>query len=67
MSRYAKSSIWDMAASGDRDAQARLAAERARAWQDHGVVVVRPDEISNDWLRQGLINHANAAHGKRRA
>lgn len=38
---------------------------RARAWRDHGIVVVMPAELADDWLRQGITQHANKAYGRR--
>lgn len=53
-------------------AQARHAADgedllamRQAAWRQQGVVVVRPEDICDDWTRQALINEANRLYGRR--
>lgn len=38
---------------------------RRMAWQSQGVIAVRPHEIRDDWLRQALINFAEARYGRR--
>jgi len=61
-----------------RDILARLLPERASnaeeleemrraAWQSQGVIAVRPHEIRDDWLRQALINLAEARYGRRQS
>lgn len=40
---------------------------RRIAWQSQGVIAVRPHEIRDDWLRQALINLAEARYGRRRS
>lgn len=35
-------------------------------WQTKGKGLVAPEEIEDDWLRQGLINYFNGKYGKRR-
>ena len=54
-------------------AQARTApsdddmlAMRQAAWRSQGVVVRRPDDVRDDWIRQALINEANRLYGRRR-
>lgn len=42
-----------------------LEALRARAWAEQGVVVLNPDEIGDDWLRQAVRNEAARRWGKR--
>lgn len=37
-----------------------------KLWQTKGKGLVVPEEIKDDWLRQGLINHLNSKYGKRR-
>ncbi len=34
-------------------------------WQRHGVVILRPERIANDWLRRAIVNEAERLHGKR--
>lgn len=36
-----------------------------RAWQQHGLLVINPQTINDEWERQHLINVAEAAYGKR--
>ncbi len=38
---------------------------RERAWIEHGVICISPDEIGDEWLRQGLKNFATQLFGKR--
>ena len=49
------------AASTDDD----LLAMRRAAWRSQGVVVLRPEDIRDDWTRQALINEANRLYGRR--
>jgi len=44
---------------------AEIETLRQRAWIEKGIVVLHPDEISDDWLRQGLKNEATKRFGKR--
>jgi len=43
----------------------KMKALRSRAWIDQGVVCIHPDEIADDWLRQGLKNLATTMFGRR--
>jgi hypothetical protein len=45
--------------------EAELVAMRRRAWRHQGVVVLRPDDIRDDWTRRVLINEANRLYGRR--
>jgi hypothetical protein len=38
---------------------------RRAAWRAQGVVVLRPEEVRDDWTRQALINEANRLYGPR--
>jgi hypothetical protein len=38
---------------------------RRAAWRHQGVVVLRPDDVRDDWIRQVLINEANRLYGRR--
>jgi hypothetical protein len=49
------------AAPSDED----LLAMRRAAWRQQGVVVLRPDDVRDDWTRQALINEANRLYGRR--
>jgi hypothetical protein len=42
-----------------------LLAMRRAAWRSQGVVVLRPEDIRDDWTRQALINEANRLYGRR--
>ena len=42
-----------------------LLAMRRAAWRQQGVVVLRPEDIHDDWTRQALINEANRLYGRR--
>jgi len=37
----------------------------AEAWQRHGLAVIDPIEIEDDWTRQKIINIAEQLYGKR--
>jgi hypothetical protein len=45
--------------------ETELATMRRAAWRHQGVVVIRPEEVSDDWTRQALINEANRLYGRR--
>ena len=38
---------------------------RRAAWRHQGVVVLRPEDVRDDWTRQALINEANRLYGRR--
>jgi hypothetical protein len=42
-----------------------MMAMRRKAWQFQGCIVCFPDEINDEWLRQGITNWANTNYGKR--
>ena len=42
-----------------------LLAMRRAAWRQQGVVVLRPEDVRDDWTRQALINEANRLYGRR--
>jgi hypothetical protein len=48
-------------ASSDDD----LLAMRRAAWRAQGVVVLRPEDVRDDWTRQALINEVNRLYGQR--
>ena len=39
---------------------------RRAAWHRQGVVVLRPEDIADDWVRQALLNEATRLYGRRR-
>ena len=45
--------------------ETELVAMRRAAWRHQGVVVLRPEEVRDDWTRQVLINEANRLYGQR--
>jgi len=44
----------------------RLRRMRAEAWQGQGVVVLRPEDVEDDWIRQAIVNEADRLYGKRK-
>ena len=48
-------------APSDEDMQAM----RRAAWRTQGVIMLRPDDVRDDWTRQALINEANRLYGRR--
>jgi hypothetical protein len=49
------------AASGDE-----LLEMRRAAWHRQGIVVLRPEDVQDDWIRQALISEATRLFGRRR-
>jgi len=43
-----------------------LEGMREQAWRQQGVVVLKPDEITDPWLRQALVSEAERRFGSRR-
>ena len=43
-----------------------LLAMRRAAWHRQGVVVLRPEDVRDDWIRQALVNEATRLYGRRR-
>ncbi len=37
----------------------------ARAWHDEGIVCLRPEELTDNFLRQAVINAAEKLYGRR--
>jgi hypothetical protein len=52
-------------APSDPTSDEQLEAMKRRAWIEGGVIAVRPSELNDDFLAQGLINHAVGRWGKR--
>ncbi len=44
---------------------AQLDAMAARAWLDHGIVLLRPEDLANPLDRQAMMNIAEKRYGKR--
>ena len=40
-----------------------LAMPRA-AWRQRGVIMLRPEDVRDDWTRQALVNEANRLYGR---
>jgi hypothetical protein len=38
---------------------------RRAAWRTQGVVVLRLEDVRDDWIREALINEANRIYGRR--
>lgn len=38
---------------------------RRKAWLQQGVAMIKPAEIVDEWLRQGLTNHMEKLYGRR--
>lgn len=47
------------------DAAHRNAVAYQIAWQQHGLIVLSPDTISDDWIRAAAIGEAIRQYGKR--
>ena len=43
-----------------------LLAMRRAAWRKQGVIMLRPEEVRDEWTRQALINKAERLFGRRR-
>jgi hypothetical protein len=44
----------------------QLRRMRAEAWQGQGIVVIRPEDVEDDWIRQAIVNEADRLYGKRK-
>jgi hypothetical protein len=42
-----------------------LLAMRRAAWRKQAVIMLRPEEVRDDWTRQALINEANRLYRRR--
>jgi hypothetical protein len=42
-----------------------LLTMRRAAWRHQGVIMLRPEDVRDDWTRQALINEANRLYGRR--
>ena len=43
-----------------------LLVMRRAAWRTQGVIMLRPEDVRDDWTRQALINEAERLFGRRR-
>jgi hypothetical protein len=41
-----------------------LLAMRRAAWRMQGVIMLRPEDVRDDWTRQALINEAERLYGR---
>ena len=39
---------------------------RRAAWRSQGVIMLRPEEVRDDWTRQAFVIEANRLYGRRR-
>jgi hypothetical protein len=53
------------AAAHSPSPESDLVSMRRAAWRYQGVVVLRPDDVGDDWTRQALIDEANRLYGRR--
>jgi len=42
-----------------------LLAMRRAAWRTQGVIMLRPEDVRDEWTRQALINEAERLYGRR--
>ena len=42
-----------------------LLAMRRAAWRKQGVIMLRPEDVRDEWTRQALINEAERLYGRR--
>jgi hypothetical protein len=61
--RNALEKLLPKSASNDEE----LDAMRRAAWHRQGVLMVRPEEVYDPWLRQALVNLGDARYGKRKS
>jgi hypothetical protein len=38
---------------------------RRAAWRTQGVIMLRPEDVRDEWTRQALINEAERLYGRR--
>ena len=38
---------------------------RRAAWRRQGVIMLRPEDVRDDWTRQALIDEADRLYGRR--
>jgi hypothetical protein len=53
------------AQAGTAPSDEDLLAMRRAAWRKQGVIMLRPEDVRDDWTRQALINEANRLYGGR--
>ena len=65
MSRPPVSSIYSRGPSPCADPDARRRDFMAECWHRHGIAVLHPDDIDDEWMRQAVINEAERLYGRR--
>jgi hypothetical protein len=53
-----------LARTHERNAPSDLLAMRMAAWRTQGVIMLRPEEVRDDWTRQALISEADRLYGR---
>ncbi|WP_299830691.1 hypothetical protein [uncultured Roseobacter sp.] len=48
-----------------KDAEHRNMVAYQTLWHERGVAVINPDDVTDDWERQTVINIANQQYGRR--
>jgi hypothetical protein len=38
---------------------------RRAAWRHQGVIMLRPEDVRDDWTRQAVVNEANQLYSRR--
>ncbi|TNE54820.1 MAG: hypothetical protein EP341_05665 [Sphingomonadales bacterium] len=46
------------------EAQRRNREAFAQAWQSMGLIVIYPEQVLDDWIRQAFVNEATKQYGK---
>ncbi|MEM7797771.1 MAG: hypothetical protein AAF633_01160 [Chloroflexota bacterium] len=65
---YARSRIYSMgeAQTPPPEVQRRRVSDKKReAWHKHGLLVIDPEDVNDDWVRQMLINTGDKHYGRR--
>lgn len=48
-----------------KEADRRNREAMREAWHKHGLAVLDPSDIDDDWIRQAVISEANRRYGRR--
>lgn len=48
------------------NAQERNQAARAQVWHEHGVAVIDPADVADDWIRAAIESEAIRQYGQRK-
>lgn len=49
-----------------KEADRRNWAARAKAWHDHGIAVIHPRDVLDEWTRKAIENEADRLYGQRK-